>query len=290
MTVRMAMCLLALGGVLGFSRADADAPCDKGYHDTTPEERATMTTVLESARAAVPDPPTGWVRTLHDDSVSPPTSVCLDFSPWTYSYGRSYTRVEGAEERERVIAAAGEQVRAAAAARQPQVDAFNARMTELSTRFSQAATSGDDAAIQAVNAEMQAFQEEYQRFMAEDDSLAVFEAATASQYLDLEMSIAVRVNPTHGSPGQGAQAFDVPGAASAHQWISDEERQVATALVLFGEWRPASSGYGLESVLPDSAAPEQPHAIAVQVDAHKDRIAALLEATDLDAIAALLEP
>jgi hypothetical protein len=290
MRVRVAVCLAVLAGVFGLSRADADAPCEKGYHDTMPEERATMIAVLEAARAAVPEPPTGWIRTLHDDSVSPVISVCLDLSPWTYSYGRSYTRVESAEERQRVIDAAGEQVRAAAVARQPQVDAYMARMTELSTEFGAAATSGDEARLQAVNAEMAAFQTEYQRFMSEDDSAKAYEAATAAQYLDLEMSVHVSVNHMRGSPNQGAQAIDVPGAASAHQWISDEAREVASALVLFGEWHPAPDGYGLESVAPSGAAPERPHTLSVQFHAHKDRIATLIEATDLNAIAALLVP
>ncbi len=191
MALRMVVWLVLLGSLLSFSRADADAPCGKGFHDITPKQRATMTSVLESARAAVPEPPTGWVRTLHDDSVSPPTGVCLDFFPWTYSYGRNYTRVEGAEERERAVAAAGEQVRAAAAARQPQVDAYRENMAELSRQYSEAATSGDDAKFHAAHQEMEAFQAEYLRFMDEDDSARIFEAATASQYLDLEMSIHV---------------------------------------------------------------------------------------------------
>ena len=66
-----------------------------------------MTAALEAARAAVPAPAQGWINTLNDDSVSPPTSFCPDFYPWTYRYGRNYSRVEGAEERERAVAAAG---------------------------------------------------------------------------------------------------------------------------------------------------------------------------------------
>lgn len=285
--MRTALCLVVMGSFFGFSLAGADAPCEKGHHDFTPEELATMTAVLESARAAVPEPPGGWVRTLHDDSVSLPTGVCLDYFPWTYGYGRSYTRVEGAEERERAIQAAGEQVRAARAERQPQMDAYQARLTKLSTEYAEAATSGDDARFQAVTAEMAAFQAEYERFVSEDDSASAFQAATAAQYRDLEMSVHVLVNASHESPDQGAQALEVPGAASASQWVSDGERETATALVLFGEWRPSTSGSGLESVTPSGAAPEQAHAISVRFHAHKDRIASLIEATDLDAIAGL---
>jgi len=284
----MAVCLVVLGSVFGFSQAGADAPCEKGFRDTTPEERATMTAALESARAAVPEPPTGWVRTLHDDSVAPLTVICLDYFPWTYSYSRAYTRVEGAEGREQAIEVEREKAQATAAARQPQVDAYQVRMTELSTEYSAAASSGDDARVQAATAEMQAFQAEYQRFMSEDDSTKALEAAIAAQYLDIEMSVHVMVNPARESPEQGAQTIDVPGAASASQWVSGGEGENATTLVLFGQWQPSATGFGLESVTPSGAAPEQVHAISVRFHAHKDRIASLLEATDLDAIAALL--
>jgi hypothetical protein len=220
--------------------------------------------------------------------VSPPNSFCLDFYPWTYSYTRHYSRVEGAEERERAVAAAGEKLRAAAAARQPQVDAYMARMNELSTRYAEAVTSGDEARVQAANLEMEQFKVEYERFISEDDSAKVFEAATAKYYMDLEMSVGVTVNPTRESPQDGAQPLTVPGAASAYQWISDAERGDGGALLLFGEWQPSPSGYGLEAVTPDGAAPEKPHAISIRINAHKDRIPAMIEATDIEAVAALL--
>lgn len=69
MALRMVMWLVLLGSVFSFSRADADAACEKGFHDITPGQRANMAAVLGSVRAAVPEPPTGWIRTLHDDSV-----------------------------------------------------------------------------------------------------------------------------------------------------------------------------------------------------------------------------
>ena len=48
----MTVFVVLLGTVLGLARAVADGECFKGYHDLTPEERTTMITVLESARAA----------------------------------------------------------------------------------------------------------------------------------------------------------------------------------------------------------------------------------------------
>jgi hypothetical protein len=139
------MLLVLLCSVLALSRAYADYACSEDYHQATPEELATMTETLEAARAAVPAPPQGWVNTLNDDSVSPPTSFCPDFYPWTYRYGRHYSRVEGAEERERVMAAAGAEFKAAMDAKQPRLDALQAEMTELSTQYAAAATSGDEA-------------------------------------------------------------------------------------------------------------------------------------------------
>jgi hypothetical protein len=282
------MVLVVLGSVLGLSRGYADAPCYKGFHGTTPEELAQMTETLEAARAAVPAPPPGWVNSLNDDSVSPPNNVCLDFYPWTYSYSRHYTRVEGAEERERVVAAAGADFKAAAAARQPRLDAYMAEMTELSTRYAEAVTSGDGASAQAATLEMEQFKAEFERFMSEDDSAKAFEAATASQYVDLGMVVRVTVNPGQESHNDGAQPFDVPGAASAYQWTSGDDGQQGNALVLFGEWQPSPSGFGLESAIPAGAAPEQPHTISIRIHAYKDRLPSMIEATDFDAMAALL--
>jgi hypothetical protein len=288
MSMRATVILVLLGSVLALPRAYADYACSEDYHQVTPEELATMTETLEAARAAVPAPPQGWVNTLNDDSVSPPTSFCPDFYPWSYRYGRNYSRVEGAEERERVIAAAGAEFRAAMDAKQPRLDALQAQMSELSTQYAAAATSGDQAKAQEIYLEIERIGAESQRIMNEGDPVKAFEEATASQYVDLEMSVAVTVNSTQESPTDGAQTFEVPGAAAAYQWTSGDNGDQGNALVLFGEWRPSPSGFGLESVTPEGAAPEQPHAIAVRITAYKDRLPSMIEATDFDAMAALL--
>lgn len=288
MSVRATVILVVLSSVLALPRADADYACSEDYHQVTPGELATMTETLEAARAAVPAPPQGWVNTLNDDSVSPPTSLCPDFYPWTYRYGRSYTRVEGAEERERAIAAAGAEFKAAMDAKQPRLDALQAEMTELSTLYAAAATSGDQARAQEIYGEIERIGAESQRIMNEGDPAKAFEAATASQYSDLEMSVGITVNSTRESPQDGAQAFAVPGAAAAYQWTSGDNGDQGNALVLFGVWRPLPDGYGLEAVTPDGAAPEKAHAISVRIAAHKDRLPSLIEATDFEAVAALL--
>jgi len=282
------MFLVLLGSILGSSRSSADGVCVKGYHDLTPAETATMTRVLESARAAVPAPPSGWINTLSDDSVSPPQSVCLDYSPWGYSYSRHYSRVEGAEERDQAIAAAGADYQAALAEKQPRMDALMAEMNLLSTEFAEAAASGDSARVETIKTEIERLNAEYEAVMNEGDPMAAFEAATASQYADLEMSIRVAVNPGVASPLDDAQPIQVSGAASAWQWFSGDDGQSGNALVLFGSWRPAASGYGLESVGIPGAAPDQPQAIAVTIIAYKDRLPSMIEATDFEAMAALL--
>jgi len=279
--------LVLLGSVLGMLLAYADGECVKGYHDVTAEESATMMTVLESARAAVPAPPGGWFNTLNDDSVAPPQSVCLDFSPWTYSYSRHYSRREGAEEREQAIAAAGAEYKTAMAAKQPRLDALLAEMNALSTEFAAAATSGDSARVEAIQGEVERLNAEYEGVMNEGDPRTAYEAATASHYVDLEMSIFVTVNPLKESPMEGAHPFEVSGATSAYQWTSGDDGQQGNALVLYGVWRPAS--YGLESVETPGAAPEQPQAISVKIIAHKDRLPSMIAATNLNAVAALLK-
>lgn len=287
-SMRSTVILVVLGSVLGLSRGYADYACSEDYHEATPEELAVMTATLEAARAAVPAPPQGWVNTLNDDSVSPPTSLCPDFDPWSYRYSRHYSRVEGAEERERVMAAAGAEFRSAMDAKQPRLDALQAEANELSTQYAAAATSGDQAKAQEIYLEIERIGAESQRIMNEGDPMKAFEAATASQYVDLEMSVAVTVNSTRESPNDGAQTFAIPGAAAAYQWTSGDNGDQGNALVLFGEWLPSSDGYGLEAVKPDGAAPEQPQTIAVRLTAYKDRLPSLIEATDFDAIVALL--
>lgn len=281
--------LVLLGGVNGLPQVFADYECVKGYHDITTEESATMIGVLEAARAAVPAPPNGWINTLNDDSVSPPRSVCLDFSPWTYSYSRHYSRVEGAEEREQAEAAAGQQIRAMMAERQPRLDALMAQSNELSAQYAAAATSGDQAKAESIQVEIDRVSAEFDRLMNEGDPAAVYESHTASHYADLEMNISVTINPMRESPMDGAQPLQASGAHSAYQWTSGDDGQHGTALVLFGAWRPGTSGHGLEPAGIPGATPEQPQAISARIQAHKDRLPAVIEATNFSAIAALLE-
>ena len=287
MRFRALVVLVVLSVVMGASLANADSECVKGYHEVTPDELATMTRVLETARAAVPAPPEGWVNTLNDDSVKPPSGVCLDFSPWVYSYGRNYTRVEGHEEREGVIADAGADFKAAMAEKQPRLDALMAQMNETSAAYATAVTEGDSTKMQELQHEMERLSEEQQRIFNEGDPMAAYEAATASQYLDLEMNVSVSINPFRDSPPEGARTFQANGATSAWEWTEDE-REMGGALVLFGTWQDSPSGYGLDSVPVAGAPPYQAQAISVRIQAHRDRLHSMIDATDFAALAKLL--
>jgi hypothetical protein len=290
MSFRMTVSLVALGWILGLARAQADGEggCAKGYHDTTPAERAAMTAVLDAAMQALPAPPTGWVNTLNDDRPTAPASVCLDVVPWPYSYSRHYSRVEGKEDRDRALAAAAEESRAAMERKQPRIDALMAKLSEISSQIGPAVESGDNAKLEALRLESERVNAELQAVMEEGDATAKFEAAAADLYSDLEMSILVTVNSAQQeSPSADAEPLSVPGASSASRWTADDGKQ-GHALVLFGEWQPSPAGFGLHSVARTGQDPRQPRTISIQYVANAKRIPALVDATNFAAMAALL--
>src|SRR5262245_23534619 len=93
------LCLLAIS--LAASSAFADGVCEKGFRDTTESERATMTRVLEAIKAALPQPPEGWVIGGYED-IDVVGNICMDAeaTPWAYDYTRIYNRVDDAEQRD----------------------------------------------------------------------------------------------------------------------------------------------------------------------------------------------
>ncbi len=106
------VCAAALATVAPAARSDA--PCNKGYRDSTAAERATMTAVLQAAKKALPPAPTGWVIE-GDDEISITTNLCQDYeaAPWVYHFNRTYQRIDDQEARDKIIADA------AAACRRP---------------------------------------------------------------------------------------------------------------------------------------------------------------------------
>ena len=87
--LRALACFVSLVTLLPI--ALADAPCNKGYRDTTAAERARITAALQAAKSALPPAPEGWQLRGGDD-ISVTTSICQDGEavPWDYSLSRSY--------------------------------------------------------------------------------------------------------------------------------------------------------------------------------------------------------
>ena len=95
---------------LGVSDLWADAECVRGYRDTTPEERRTMTAVLESALRALPPTPKGWVL-VSDGTLYVQPNVCRDGEarPWSYQVSRDFQRVDDLDVRNKILDDAGAQ-------------------------------------------------------------------------------------------------------------------------------------------------------------------------------------
>jgi hypothetical protein len=147
--------------IAGASLAHADAPCDKGYRDTTPAERATMTTVLAAAKKALPAPPAGWML-LGDDNFSVPSSLCRDLeaSPWYYEFTRYYQRTDDQEARNKVIADAASKAAADMKLKKPRLDALMAKMTKLSEQQAAAVQKGDMKRAEALGVDSAKVEEE----------------------------------------------------------------------------------------------------------------------------------
>ena len=65
-------------------RVAADAPCNKGYRDTTAAERAKMSAVLQTVKDAMPAPSPGWVigaAPAESRSTPPAPVVCFSKRP-----------------------------------------------------------------------------------------------------------------------------------------------------------------------------------------------------------------
>ena len=216
--MRSAKRLAALSSVLlGAALARADGECAKGYRDTTLEERATMTRVLEAAKAALPAAPEGWVIGGYEE-ISVRSSICRDAEtrPWSYDISRTYNRTDDAAERERAMADAAAAMKADLATKQPRMDALTARAQALGAELANAAQQGDQARIDALNAEMAQISKQFESLMNEGNPQARAEAIGAAQMRDVEMSIAVSFNPQSAFDPEMQPAAAPAGALSGH--------------------------------------------------------------------------
>ena len=274
---------------LGVTDLRADAECFRGYRDTTADERAAMTAVLQNALRALPPAPEGWVL-VSDDSLYVRPSVCRDdeAEPWSVQFSRDYQRIDDLDERNKILDEAGAKMKASMQAKQPRIDAVMARVQALSAAAVAAAEKGDFAKVDALNIELEQATAEMEQIMAEGGTFEQLDAANEEASRDRSLRIAVVVNPSHESLGAGAERMSVPPSAEqAYRWretrgdVTDE-----TALLLFGRWQ--STGDAMAPVSRPNAAPTAAQAISVRITADETRMQSVLDAIDFEALAASL--
>jgi len=268
--------------------ARGDAPCNKGYRDTTAAERGAVTAMLQAAKRALPPAPTGWVI-AGDDQFSVPQNLCRDYeaAPWTYHFGRSYTRVDDQAARDKIMADAAAAAAAAQAKKQPRLDALMARIQKLSQTQVALIQKGDMAGATALNDQMAALQAQYQAVADEGDSQAQLNASFAEATRDQHMSISVQVNSNQARPSDGATVMPPPaGARAAYRWSNTRDGVTEDrVLMLLGQWRSTADGVW-KRVLHPEMAPTAAQVITIEVTADPGRIAGIISSIDVASLVA----
>jgi hypothetical protein len=268
--------------------ARSDGPCNRGFRDSTPAERATMTAVLNAAKKALPPVPTGWVI-VGDDQISVTTNLCRDYegAPWSYHFNRYYQRVDDQEPRNKIIEDAAAASAAAQKLKQPRLDAIMARMQKLTERQVALIQKSDMAGVQAINEDMAKAQAEYQKVMDEGDSQEQMDAALAKASRDMTMYINVLVNSNQEAPDASARNPPLPpGARAAFRWSTTREQiPEDQVLILIGQWRSTAEG-GWKRVLHPDMTPTAAQVISIRITADPDRLAATLGSIDVKSLAA----
>jgi hypothetical protein len=280
----------AVAAVAAAPTAWSDSPCYKGYRDTTPAERATMTAVLQAAKKALPPAPTGWVI-LGDDQISVTTSLCRDYegAPWSYQFNREYQRVDDQAARDKIIADAGAASNAAYELKKPRLDAAMARIEKISARQVALIQKGDMAGAVAIDDEMAKAQEDYKKILDEGDSEEQFAAAAAKAGHDMTMNINLAVNSNQAMPDASATSLALPpGARAAFQWNTTREQITeGHALILLGQWQRYADG-SWKRVLHPEMAPTAAQVISINVTADPERLTAILGSIDVKSLAAMV--
>lgn len=270
--------------------AHADGGCTKGWRNVTAEERATMSAVIDAAKKAVPAPPEGWMVS-GDDSVTMPSSLCIDqeSAPWVYGIARSYYHTAVQEARNEVMSAAAAEMSAQMAAKQPRLDALTAKMNAISAELAAAAEKADYARTEELGKEIEKVGEEYKAVLAEGGTEEKMKEAAAEASRDMQMNVVVRVNALYEFPPPTARALSAPrGAQFAFRWSEESgDRNDGHALVLLGPWQPKTEA-GFQAVPPPGAAAPAAQMIAVRVVADESRIGSVLDSIDFTALAATL--
>jgi hypothetical protein len=279
-----------LAAVLGASSARGDGVCEKGYRDTTAAERATITSVLEAVKAALPPAPQGWII-VGDDQVSVPTNICRDaeLNPWNYHFTRYYQQVDDQEADAQIIKAAAERSQADMAQKQPRLDALMTRMQAITEQQVALFQKGDYTGAAAMDEKLALVQAEYRKVVDEGDVAEQNEAAFREASRDQTMNIIVTVNPRTEGRREDARAFKPPaGAVSAFRWSGTRgDVKEDSALVLIGLWKPAASGSS--GLVPRAnVAASAAHSISVLIVADAGRITPTVDAIDFTSLAGIV--
>lgn len=264
--------------------AQADAVCVKDYRDVTAAEKARITAILQIAKAALPPAPAGWQIGGHEE-ISVVSSVCRDDEsrPWSYSYSRTYNRVDDREERDRKFREAAVQANAEQAKKQPRMEAVMKQMEQLSARQVALIQKGDMAGAQKLSTEMEKLQTQYQKIADEGNSEALIAAAGKEMARDVVMTLSIRINSMAVQKRAGSTNITLPpGAFLAQRWVEAgdaEKNDEGHGIVLFGTWRtgpptqwtaPARAG----------AVPTAAHVISVEYTGDPSRIEPMMQAVN----------
>jgi hypothetical protein len=255
-----------------------DAPCDKGFRDTTPAERAQVTSVLKAMQSALPPAPEGWTIVVDTaNEISVPGRICMDTekTPWRYGFTRTYKQVAGAEARGKLIDDQVANQLAAMQAKKPRLDAAQANYQKIMNRITELNKKQDYAGAEKLAPQLKAAEKEYEAILNEVYDPAAAAATDKEVNRDFEMTIRVTANPRSEPVGPGAKAIAPPAhAKSAQRWhVESELESTDHALYLFGAWT-AGAGGKWNSGTRAGASPAAAHAIAVVVSGDPARVTA----------------
>lgn len=282
----------ALAGVFALFAATpialADAPCNAGFRDVTPAERARITAALQSAKSALPPAPEGWqIRGTEEFSIA--SSICRDGEnrPWQFGFGRAYGQVGDYESRQKAMADAAAAAEADRAKNQARLDALQAQMMSIMQQQMALNQKKDYAGAEKLQPRLEKAQADYEKLLTAGNER--IEAAGREFNRDLEMSIAVRMNAGAQRPGRDATPLPAPaGAVKALRWKNDDPAATDEyALILFGPWKQDPNGHwvpGVRAGVPPSGA----HAVSVYVIADRDRLANIVQQVDFAKVSAIV--
>jgi hypothetical protein len=285
----LARCALLLSLFAAWPAALADSVCYADYRDTTPAERAKMTSVLETVRSAMPAPPAGWVIG-GDEAISVPQSLCQDYAkvPLDYHFTRWYRNVGDAEARQKPIEHEAARLAEAYKQKQPKLDAIQAKMEKLVAQQVALIQKGDLAGAEKYNAQIATLQEEYQKVADEGSDPQRMDTLGKEMNRDLELTIRASVNPMIArTPSEAKPVAPPAGAKSAFRWhVEDENQSNDHALYYFGAWFKRPDG-ALQPAARSGVAFSAAHGLTLEVTGDPARVTQTVAEIDFAKIAAL---